>query len=250
MGFFMNRKIELFMTLSLLCCAIFLAREGAIYVQNSRTQSEPSKDSESTGQSQTGTGFCIVIDAGHGGKDPGKIGVNGELEKDINLTIALQLGVALSKEHVTVVYTRTEDVDLSDGATNNLKVADMQNRCRLIEDANPIFTISIHQNSYPSTEVSGAQVFYYTHSKEGELLAGILQDSLITNLDPSNRRAPKANDSYYLLKKTPTPTVIVECGFLSNPTEASLLSATEYQEKIVYALSAGILEYLKSNDYM
>ena len=81
----MNRKIELFMTLSLLCCAIFLAREGAIYVQNSRTQSEPSKDSESTGQTQTGTGFCIVIDAGHGGKDPGKIGVNGELEKDINI---------------------------------------------------------------------------------------------------------------------------------------------------------------------
>ena len=194
--------------------------------------------------------FTLVIDAGHGGKDPGKIGVNGELEKDINLTISLQLGEALSKEHVTVVYTRTEDVDLSDGATNNLKVTDMQNRCRLIEEANPIFTISIHQNSYPSTEVSGAQVFYYTHSKEGELLAGILQDSLITNLDPSNRRAPKANDSYYLLKKTPTPTVIVECGFLSNPTEASLLSATEYQEKIVYALSTGILEYLKSSDYM
>ena len=184
-----------------------------------------------------------------------------ELEKEVNRRIHLieetqeakqELAIreALSKEHVTVVYTRTEDVDLSDGATNNLKVADMQNRCRLIEDANPIFTISIHQNSYPSTEVSGAQVFYYTHSKEGELLAGILQDSLITNLDPSNRRAPKANDSYYLLKKTPTPTVIVECGFLSNPTEASLLSATEYQEKIVYALSTGILEYLKSNDYM
>ncbi len=246
----MNRKIELFMTISLLCSAIFLAREGAIFVQNSRSQSETSQNTESIGQTENNTAFCIVIDAGHGGADPGKIGVNGELEKDLNLTIALQLGDALSKEHVTVVFTRTEDVDLSDGATSNLKVADMQNRCRLITEANPIFTISIHQNSYPSAGVSGAQVFYYTHSKEGELLAGILQDSLITNLDPANRRAAKANDSYYLLKKTPTPTVIVECGFLSNPTEASLLSTAEYQEQIVNALCLGILDYLKSNDYI
>lgn len=246
----MNRKIELFMTISLLCCAIFLAREGAVFVQNFRTQSETLSDSEYPKQTEASAPFSIVIDAGHGGSDPGKVGVNGELEKDLNLSIALQLAEILTKEHISVTLTRTDDTDLSGDAAQNLKAADMQNRCRLIDETNPIFTVSIHQNSYPSPEVSGAQVFYYTHSKEGETLAKILQNSLIANLDPKNKRSPKANDSYYLLKKTPTPTVIVECGFLSNPTEASLLSTAEYQAKVVYALYLGILDYLKANQYI
>ena len=120
----------------------------------------------------------------------------------------------------------------------------MQNRCKFIIDTNPIFTVSIHQNSYPDENVTGAQVFYFTHSKDGETLATVLQNSLIANLDPSNTRQPKANDTYYLLKKTPTPTVIVECGFLSSPTEANLLSTPEYQEKVVHAIYLGIMEYL------
>ena len=126
----------------------------------------------------------------------------------------------------------------------------MRNRCALITEANPIFTVSIHQNSYPSEKVSGAQVFYFTESEEGLELATILQNSLITNLDPSNKRQPKGNDSYYLLKKTPTPTVIVECGFLTSPIEAALLNTAEYQEKVANAIYLGIIEYLEANDYL
>ena len=242
----MNRKIELFMSIALLCCAVFLAREGAIFVQKSNTS--PLTQTEADTQTESSS-LCIVIDAGHGGADPGKVGVNNILEKDINLSVALLLRDKLEEAGIKIVLTRNSDVDLSDGA-DNFKSADMQNRCKIITEANPIFTISIHQNSYPTESVSGAQVFYYTHSSEAEILATILQSSLITNLDPTNTRQPKANDSYYLLKKTPTPTVNVECGFLISPTEASLLSSTEYQEKVVHAIYLGIIEYLEKNDYL
>ena len=262
----MNRKIELFMSIALLCCAIFLAKEGALFMKNADrsshsdidnslfSPSEQDYDSSDTAENSesttTSNNICIVIDAGHGGDDPGKVGVNGALEKDINLAIALQLKDALEKENISVVLTRTEDADLSNGVTSNQKRADMQNRCQIITEANPVFTVSIHQNSYPSEDVAGAQVFYFTGSKEGEAIATTLQDALKTNLNPDNHRQPKANDNYYLLKKTPTPTVIVECGFLSNPTEASLLITAEYQEAVVNAIRLGILSYLQENDYL
>lgn len=209
----MNRKVELFMSIALLFCAVFLAREGALLVKRVKfptpTSTQNTFESESTSDTVPSemTEFCIVIDAGHGGADPGKVGITNLLEKDINLSIALLLAKKLNANGISTVLTRDTDVDLSNGASN-LKSADMRNRCQLITDAAPIFTISIHQNSYPSESVTGAQVFYFTHSKEGQELANILQNSLIANLDPTNKRQPKANDNYYLLKKTPTPTVI------------------------------------------
>ena len=255
----MNRKIELFMSIALLFCAVFLARWGALFVRNvtaegrARYTQHPTTEgipsSELPDTSTATTSFCIVIDAGHGGADPGKVGINDILEKDINLAIALSLAEKLEDAGISIVLTRDSDVDLSNGASN-FKSTDMRNRCALITDANPIFTISIHQNSYPSEKVSGAQVFYFTESQEGRELATILQNSLIANLDPSNKRQPKGNDTYYLLKKTPTPTVIVECGFLTSPVEAALLSTAEYQEKVSNAIYLGIMEYLEANDYL
>jgi len=247
------------MSIALLFCAVFLARLGALFVQKQVTsdrtrymQSLSTEDSNVVDASEVPrimSSFCIVIDAGHGGADPGKVGINDILEKDINLSVALLLAGKLESAGISIVLTRDSDVDLANGASN-FKSADMRNRCALITEANPVFTISIHQNSYPAENVTGAQVFYYTQSAEGKVLATTLQNSLIKNVDPSNRRQPKANDSYYLLKKTPTPTVIVECGFLTNPTEASLLATKEYQEKVVHAIYLGILEYLEANDYL
>ena len=120
----------------------------------------------------------------------------------------------------------------------------MQKRCKIIEDSNALFTVSIHQNSYTSPEIQGAQVFYYGESQEGKELAEILQKSLVAELDKENHRTAKANESYYLLKKTASPTVIVECGFLSNSQEAELLSDAEYQQKVAVAISKGIENYL------
>lgn len=255
----MNRKIELFMSIALLFCAVFLARQGALFVKNATaegrrryTQPEATEYSYTSESSETPpalSSFCIVLDAGHGGADPGKIGINNILEKDINLSIVLRLAEELKSAGISTVLTRESDTDLSNGASN-FKSADMQNRCALITEANPVFTISIHQNSYPAENVTGAQVFYFTESIVGKSLAATLQNSLIANLDPSNKRQPKANDNYYLLKKTPTPTVIVECGFLSSPVESALLNTTEYQEKVVHAIFLGIIEYLEANDYL
>ena len=187
---------------------------------------------------------CIVVDAGHGGDDPGKIGINNVKEKEVNLKIAQKLEKLLEKEGIKVVMTRKDDGGLYQQSSQNKKVEDMRKRCEIITKANPVFTVSIHQNSYPDESVKGAQVFYYGQSQEGKKLAETLQQSLVEQLDPENHRQAKANESYYLLKKTPSPTVIVECGFLSNSQEAKLLETEEYQNKVAEAVKSGILKCL------
>jgi N-acetylmuramoyl-L-alanine amidase len=108
--------------------------------------------------------------------------------------------------------TRSDDTGLYKEGSNNKKVEDMRNRCEIITEAEPVFTVSIHQNSFPQENVKGAQVFYYGQSAEGNKLADMLQSALVEQLDPQNHRVAKANESYYLLKRTPTPTVIVEAN--------------------------------------
>ena len=231
----MKKKIELVMAVCLIAAAFILARQGAVFVQSENAFAKKP---------------CIVVDAGHGGSDAGKVGVNDALEKDINLSLALKLKVALEKEEIEVVLTRDSDIGLYSEDSTNKKAEDMQNRCKIITDANPVFTVSLHQNSYTSPEVRGAQVFYYGQSKEGKELADIIQSSLIANVAPENTRTAKANESYYLLKKTPTPTVIVECGFLSNPEEADLLLTEDYQDKLIEAIRLGIMEYLEKKELL
>ena len=191
---------------------------------------------------------CIVIDAGHGGKDPGKVGVNGALEKDINLQIAKKLEQFLKQTDVEVILTREEDAGLYDEDASNKKVQDMKRRVKLIEETSPMLTISIHQNSYHEEYVHGAQTFYYTGSEKSKELAETIQRMLLNEVDPENTRSAKANDSYYLLLKTSTPIVIVECGFLSNSEEAQRLSSDYYQEKLAWAIHLGVLQYINSQN--
>ena len=186
----------------------------------------------------------MVIDPGHGGKDPGKVGVNGQLEKDINLSIALRLKNYLEYSDVTAVLTREEDTGLSPAGGRYKKMSDMKKRCQIIEEAKPDLVVSIHQNSYHEESVSGGQVFYYRDSSKGKALAEILQDRFDYVLGDQNRRLPKANANYYLLLHVKCPIVIVECGFLSNRKEAALLNSGEYQDKLAYTIHMGIMEYL------
>lgn len=190
--------------------------------------------------------ICVVIDAGHGGDDPGKIGVNGALEKDINLQIAFLVKDYLEQNNVKVVLTRETEAGLYDANASNKKVQDMKRRLAIIEEVKPMLTVSIHQNSYPEEYVHGAQVFYYNGSAEGQKLAEKIQTQFVKRVDGENKRQIKANDSYYLLRKTATPIVIVECGFLSNYEEAEKLCQEEYQEKVAWAIHMGILQYLNS----
>lgn len=190
---------------------------------------------------------CVVIDAGHGGADPGKVGVDGSLEKDINLQIAKKLALFLTAADVDVTLTRETDAGLYDENVSNKKVQDMKNRVALIEEKKPALTVSIHQNSYHEEYVHGAQVFYYEGSQESREIAERMQQVLAEQIDPDNARQAKANDSYYLLKKTSSPIVIVECGFLSNYEEAQKLSSEVYQEKTAWAIHLAILQYLNED---
>lgn len=126
--------------------------------------------------------------------------------------------------------TRTDDRNLADANATNEKISDMKQRVAKMNSEQPDAVISIHQNSYTDSSVKGAQVFYYEGSKEGKMLAELLQKSLIDNVDPQNHRVAKANSGYYILKNTSAPTVIVECGFLSNPEEESLLISAAYRK--------------------
>lgn len=218
--------MELFMACLLLVCFFFLSREAA-EVSN-----------EMNGKK------TILVDAGHGGADPGMIGVGGLNEKGINLSVALRLKKVLEEKNFTVVMTRQEDQGLYDETSRNMKTQDMQKRLSMIEEYHPDLSVSIHQNSYQDPAVYGPQVFYYEDSPEGEKLAGCIQEELNTQLEIKKPRVPKGNTSYYLLKRSPGVLNIVECGFLTNPSEAALLQTEEYQEKVARAIAEGICRYL------
>lgn len=189
-------------------------------------------------------GFTVVIDAGHGGFDSGKVGIDGTLEKDINLTIAKKLEKLLTAEDIHVIMTRTDDSELCPENANNKKREDMICRTVLMNEACADCIVSIHQNSYPDEAIDGAQVFYYTDSQAGKTLASLIQERLVADVDPSNHRIEKSDSSYYLLRKSNAPIVIVECGFLSNWTESKKLVDDTYQQKLAWAIHLGILQYL------
>lgn len=188
----------------------------------------------------------VILDAGHGGRDPGKVGVNEVLEKDINLAIVLKIQKLLEEEGITVMLTRTEDTRLDENGQEYSKMADMESRVQMINEVRPEMVVSIHQNSYGSEEIKGAQVFYYTDSEESQQMAEIMQESLRT-IDPTNDRQIKADSTYYMLKKTEVPTLIVECGFLTNWEEAEKLADEVYQEEMAKAIVDGIKKCLEKN---
>lgn len=230
-GFFMKKKIELCMAVLILLAAGVLGRQGA-------------KLASAIDRGAEKRTYSVVIDVGHGGIDSGKVSADGIMEKDVNLVIAKKLKTLLEQQDVQVTLTRDSDTGLYQESDSNKKVADLQNRCALIEKIDPDCTVSIHQNSFSSPEVKGAQVFYYGQSAEGEVLAKMVQQSLISRVDPENHRQAKANDTYYMLKRTVSPTVIVECGFLSCPEEVAKLTSEDYQNRLVWAIHMSIMEYL------
>lgn len=190
----------------------------------------------------------VVIDAGHGGFDPGKVGIDGQLEKDINLSIAEKLKAYLEASDVNVVMTRDTDTGLYQSGDSHKKVSDMRRRCDIINEARPDLVVSIHQNSYHQEEINGGQVFYYKTSQNGKRLAEILQKRFDYVLGEANRRVAKSNDNYYLLLHVKEPIVIVECGFLSNRKEAKALESEDYQDQMAWTIHMGVMEYLNTDE--
>lgn len=188
----------------------------------------------------------IVIDVGHGGSDPGKVSTDGIKEKDVNLQIALYLKDYLIAQDYTVYLTRETDCGLYDDNVKNKKSSDLNNRIQFFKEKNAYCVVSIHQNSYPDTLQHGAQTFYYEGSSEGKAFAETVQNFLL-KLDDTNTRQVKSSSSYYLLKHSPVPSIIVECGFLSNPEETAKLTDSNYQKQLAYAICLGICSYARQN---
>ncbi len=213
---------------------IFLCQAGGAILKKGFAEGK-----ETSGRAAGKEGYLVIIDAGHGGLDAGKVGVNGEEEKEINLNISLKIEKLLKQQKIEVKMTRTEDERLAESQVEDLKA-----RTDFMNKEKPDLVISIHQNSYHEESVSGAQVFYYTDSKQSERAAGFIQEAL-KEIDPQNTKKAKGNNTYYILKKTEVPVVIAECGFLSNYEEAEKLADGEYQQKLAEAVAKGVVQYLE-----
>lgn len=227
------RAVEYLMIALLLICAFILPRLDV-----------GREDVESVGAQVNQSRGTIVLDSGHGGDDPGMIGKSGVTEKTLNLAYAKKLQKLLTEAGFCVVMTRENEDGLYDPDSTHKKAQDMQRRVAIIAKEQPLVSISIHQNCYPDPSVCGPQVFYYEHSAEGEKLAKCIQDSLNEALSIARPRVQKRNGSYYILKRSEGTTVIVECGFLSNPEEEQKLQQEAYQDQVAKAIFDGIMQYL------
>lgn len=185
----------------------------------------------------------VIIDAGHGGRDSGASGKNGTKEKDINLEIAKRLKKYIEEGGGVAIMIREEDNGLYSVDSPNKKKEDMKNRKQIINDSNADMLVSIHLNSFPQSQYYGAQVFYFYNSKISQHLAKIMQQELKRVLNRNNDRMEKSTKEYFILKDNNIPSVLVECGFLSNDEEEKLLSLPEYQEKIAWSMYIGIIRF-------
>lgn len=185
----------------------------------------------------------IVIDAGHGGVDAGVLGVTTSVkESEINLYIARELRNYFSEAGFTVVMTRTTSAGLYGVATKGFKMRDMKKRREIIEKSNADMVISIHQNSCPIPSRRGGQVFFNPAEENGKSLAQCIQKYL-NELDESLTPREALAGDYYMLKCTDSPSVIVECGFLSNAEDEALLLSPDYRKKIAYTIFKGAVSY-------
>lgn len=186
----------------------------------------------------------FVVDPGHGGEDGGAVSAQGTVESDINLAISLRLDALLGLYGADVKLLRDSDVSLHspDAATlREKKNSDLRNRVKAVQETPGATLVSIHQNSYPGAQVSGAQVFYGKGEGSREL-AEYTQENLRQALDPENDRVAKPiSDSVYLMKHIDCTAILVECGFLTNPQEEALLTSPDYQTKVAAALCGSLL---------
>lgn len=185
----------------------------------------------------------IIIDAGHGGEDGGAVSDQGAIESHINLAIALDLEQVLALYGRESLLLREEDLSLhNEEATTfqEMKRSDLENRVAMVNQVDQGLLISIHQNAFPQSKYSGAQVFYTPDAQD---LAVQLQKILRDSLDENNKRSSKPVDSgIYLMNHVTCPALLVECGFLSNPAEAALLETEGYQRKIACAIATALLQ--------
>lgn len=195
-----------------------------------------------------GAGKKIVLDAGHGAPDGGTEGKLGVLEKDLNLAVTKLLQGYLEQSGAQVILTRADDDGVYDAGSHSIrqkKRTDLKNREAMIADTDAEFFVSIHMNHFSDSKYSGPQVFYSKNHPDSKGFAESVQASMIRILKPlSERQVKQAGKEIYLLSKTNIPSILIECGFLSNEAEEKLLVDPAYQKKLAWAIYCGVVEYL------
>ena len=236
----------LMLTVTTLCTAMLAACAGgnaaAVFWQRNGT---PKGAVEETAEPPAGplAGLCIAVDAGHGGYDGGAVGrVSGTPEKGLNLDVAQRVERMLSEQGARVIMTRTGDYALCDEHPPiRKKLQDMQRRAEIITAGGADVVLSIHMNEYAGRSESGPQVFYRENCPAGRLLAGAVQEAMTAGLAPREKRTALGGD-YYILTLG-VPSVLVECGFLSNREEEALLLTQTYRERVAQAIVQGVLSW-------
>lgn len=193
----------------------------------------------------------VVLDAGHGGEDPGAVSdFSGIREKEINLYIASKVKELLEAENYTIIMTREDDtLKYAEGTkrVTEKRRQDLTHRKKIMDESGADLVVSIHLNKFPQQQYYGAQVFYPPNSPESKTAAQLIQKALREIVDPENKReAMLKKAEIIILKNLKTPTVIVECGFLSNPQEEKKLATVEYQDKLALAIKEGIMKYCEN----
>ena len=193
--------------------------------------------------------YTVVLDAGHGGEDGGAVGVNGVLEKKLNLSVACYVKEFLEKQGCRVVLTREDDRLLYKEDQNiygQRKLYDLRNRLEIAAaEENPIL-VSIHMNKFSQAKYSGLQIYYSANHADSKLLAETVRQAVVQRLQPQNNRQNKeATSSLYLLHRAEMPAILIECGFLSNPDECARLSNENYQKELSQVIADSILSYVK-----
>lgn len=196
---------------------------------------------------ETAAGYfelTVVIDAGHGGIDGGVVGrLTGQKESDINLAVSRRLQTELENAGLRVVQTRPTEAGLYGVSTSGYKKRDMQKRAQIIRDSVPSAVISVHQNFFSLSSRRGAQVFYRAGSEASYLLACAVQTEL-NGMEECVRSVQPLTGDYYILNCSEFPSVIVECGFLSNAQDEALLTDGDYQTKLAQTICRGALTFL------
>ncbi len=191
----------------------------------------------------------IVLDAGHGGMDGGVVGKRtGIKESDLNLQIVYRLQEVFTDMGFEVVLTRKTEAGLYGTTGKGFKRRDMERRKAIIEAEKPSYVVSVHQNVYPSSSSRGAQVFFNAENAEGKALAECVQGELNGIYAQENAKGRKiSKGDFYMLKCTPAPSILVECGFLSNGLDESLLITPAWQTQIAQAIGKGVMRFLSEN---
>lgn len=228
----LKRLIKIVLIVALLAAAAVFVK---IFVSNGGLKPVISQNSRST----------LVLDAGHGGIDGGAISDSGLKESDINLQIALKTEALVRFLGIDTVMTRETDTDNSDNKAYS-EHDNLVQRAKLANSTENAVLISIHQNKFPSAVVSGAEVMY-SDNDDSKALGLITQDNLVTLLDSSNRRVARpAPKELLLTSSVECPTILVECGFMSNPQEVQKLASNDYQLKLAAILAGSYIQFLNN----